>query len=82
VGPRPQHDVLAVQPNQLGNSESGLHGNQDKGSIATPDPGGTIQNCEQGIDLFPIKEPDRPSYVAFVGHCQDPLTVQGIGGLL
>jgi hypothetical protein len=76
VGPGPQHDILAVEPNQLGNPQAGLHGNQDKGSIATPDPGGTIRSREQCIDLFSGEELDRLSNVAFIGHRQDPLAMQ------
>jgi hypothetical protein len=78
VGPRPQHDVLAVQPNQLGNPQTGLHGNQDKGSIAAPDPRGTIRNGEQCIDLFSGEELDRLSNVAFIGRRQDPLAMPSV----
>jgi len=81
VGPRPQHNILAFQPNQLGNSQTGLHGNQNKRSIPTTDPGGTIRNREQCIDLFSVEELDRFSDVTFIGHRQDPLAVQGICGL-
>jgi hypothetical protein len=72
---------LAFQSNQLGNPQAGLHGNQDQRSIATADPGGTIRNCEQCIDLFSVEKLDRFSDVAFIGHRQDPLAMQGIRGL-
>jgi hypothetical protein len=79
---RPQHNVPAGQPNQLGNPQTGLDRHQDKGSITTPYPGGSIRNREQGIDLFPAEELDRPSNVALIGHREDPLTMQGLRGLL
>lgn len=80
--PRPQHNVLAGQPNQLGNPQTGLDRDQDKGSITTPYPGGSIRNREQGIDLFPAEELDRRSYMALIGDGQYPLTMQGLRGLL
>jgi hypothetical protein len=78
VGSCPQHNVLAVQPTQLGNPQTGLDCDQDKRSIATPYPGGTVRNCEQCIDLFSVEKVDRPSNVTFIGHRQDPLAMQGM----
>jgi len=80
--PRPQHKVLAGQPNQLGNPQTGLDRHQDKGSITTPYPGGSIRNREQGVDLFAVEKLDGPSYMALIRHRQDPLTMQGMRGLL
>jgi hypothetical protein len=77
VGAGPQHDILAIQPNQLGNSEAGLHRDKKKGSIAASQPGGRIGNRKQRVDLFPVEKVNRPLFVAFVGHRQDPLAVQG-----
>ena len=37
---------------------------------------------EQCIDLFSVEKLDRPSHVAFIGHRQDPLAMQGMRGLL
>jgi len=82
VGPPPQHNVVVVQSDQLRNPQTGLDRDQDKGSIATPYPGGSIRNSEQGIDLFSVEKFDRFSYVALIGHRQDPLTMQGLRGLL
>jgi hypothetical protein len=82
MGPRPQHDILAIQPNQLGNPQTGLDRHQHKGSITTPYPGGSIRDCEQGIDLFAVEKLDRPSYMALIRHRQDPLAMQGMRGLL
>jgi hypothetical protein len=36
VGAGPQHDILAVQPDQLGNPQTSLSANQKKGAITTP----------------------------------------------
>jgi hypothetical protein len=54
VGTGSQRDILAIQPNQLGNPQTGLDREQDEGSIATTDPGGTIRDREQCIHLFPV----------------------------
>ena len=78
---RPQHDILAVQPNQLGNPQTGLDRNQDEGLIATTDPGGTIRDCQQCLHLVPIEKFDRFSYVAFIRHRQYPLAMEGMRGL-
>jgi hypothetical protein len=80
--PRPQHNVLAGQPNQLGNPQTGLDRHQDKGSITTPYPGGSIRNREQCIDFFSVEKLNRPSYMALIGHRQDPLAMQGMRRLL
>ena len=81
MGTGSQRDILAIQPNQLGNPQTGLDREQDEGSIATTDPGGTIRDREQCIDLFPVEELDRFSYVAFIRHRQYPLAMQGMRGL-
>jgi hypothetical protein len=73
--------MLTVQPRQFGNPQTGLDRDQNKGSIATPYPGGRIGNREQGIDLFSIEKFDWFSYVALIGHRQDPLAMQGVRGL-
>jgi hypothetical protein len=73
--PPPQHHVLIVQPNQLRNPQTGLDRDQDKSSIATPYPGGTIGHREQCIDLFSVEKFDRFSYVALIGHRQNPLAM-------
>ena len=46
VGTCPQNDILAFQPNQLGNSKAGLDRNQKEGSIAMPHPCGAIRDGE------------------------------------
>jgi hypothetical protein len=82
VGSCPQHHILAVQPNQLGNPQTGLDPNQKKGSITTPQPGGRIRNCQQRIDLFPVEKLDRPPFVAFIRNRQDSLAMQQESGFL
>jgi hypothetical protein len=81
VGSPPQHHILAVQPNQLGNPQTGLDRDQDKSSIATPYPGGRIGNREQGIHLLSVEKRDRFLDVALIGHRQDALAMQGMRGL-
>jgi len=76
VSAGPQHDVLAVQANQLGNPQTCLDTNQKEGAITTPQPSGRIRNREQRVDLFPVEKLDRASFVAFIGHRQDALAMQ------
>jgi hypothetical protein len=47
-----------------------------------PDPGRRIHYGQQGIDFFPAEKLDRPSYMPFVGHRQDPLAMQSMCRLL
>jgi hypothetical protein len=77
MGTGSQHKILAIQPNQFGNPQARLDRNQKEGLIATSYPGGTVRDREQRIDLFSVEELDRPSNVAFIGHRQDPLAMQG-----
>src|SRR5215471_9508405 len=82
VGARSQHDILTVEPDQLGNSQTGLDTHEKKGAIPTSQPGGKVGNREQGIDLFPVEKFDGPPYVALIGNRQDPLAMERMGGLL
>ncbi len=68
MGPCAQSDVLAVQANQLGDSQTGLNRDQQEGSIATPHPRGRTWHGKQGIDLFPVEKVDRALFMAFIGH--------------
>jgi hypothetical protein len=61
MGSGAQYDMLAVQPNQLGNPQTSLGRNQEQGSIPVPDPGGRIHYGEQGVDFFSAEKLDRPS---------------------
>jgi len=82
VGASSQHDILAVQPNQLRNPQTRLDSDQQKGSVPTPHPSRKIRNREQRIDFFPVEKLDRASFVALIGHRQDPLAMERQGGLL
>ena len=42
VGTGSQRNILAIQPSQLGNPQTGLDRDQEEGPIATSYPGGTI----------------------------------------
>ena len=77
-----QDDVLTTQADQLGDPESGLHGEQKHGPITAPDPSGGICSVQQSIDLFAIEKFDGPAFVAFGGYCQDSLAEQRMGGFL
>lgn len=82
MGPGSQNDILAVQPNQLGNSQTRLDCDQKEGSVATTQPGEKIRDREQRADFFPVEKIDLALFVAFIGHGQDPLAMQGMRGLL
>lgn len=55
VGAGPQHNILAVQPDQFGNPQTGLDSDQKEGSITTAQPSGSIRNRQQRIDFFPVE---------------------------
>ena len=82
MGSGSQHDVLAGQPNQLGNPKSGLDGEQKHCPIAAPNPTEGIRGCQQSVDLFPIEEFDGPALMTFAGHREYSLAEQRMGRLL
>ena len=82
MGAGSQDDILAGQPNQLGNAKPSLHREQKHGPIATPNPGGGIRNRQQSVDLFPMEKLDGPTFVTFSGHREYSLAEQRVGGLL
>ena len=82
VSARPQHDILAIEPGQLGNPQPRLNANQKKGPIPTPQPGGKIRYGQQRIHLLPVEKFDGPPFVALVRYCLDPLAMQCQGRLL
>jgi len=82
MGASSQDDILATQPNQLGNPEPRLDGEQKHRPIAAPDPVGGIRDRQQSVNLFPIEEFDGQTCVTFGGHREYPLAEQRMGGLL
>ena len=82
MGSGSQHNVLAGQPNQLGNTKPGLDGEQKHCPIAAANPTGGIRGRQQGVDLFPIEEFDGSTLVTFSGHGEYSLAEQRMGGFL
>src|SRR6516165_6866906 len=82
MGAGSQDDILACQPNQLGNAKPSLHREQKHGPIATPNPTGGIRGRQQSVDLFPIEEFDGPALMTFRGHRKYSLAEQRMGGFL
>jgi hypothetical protein len=82
VGARPENNILAVEPDQLGNPQARLDTYQKKGSIPTPQPSGKIWNGKQRIDLVAVEKLDGPLFVTLIGNRQDALAMQRQRGLL
>jgi hypothetical protein len=79
---RSQDNVLASQGYQLGDPKASLHGEQQQGLVAMPDPGGKVGCPQKGVDLFSIQKFDGPPFVAFGRHREDSLTMQRMGRFL
>jgi hypothetical protein len=82
MGSGSQDDILASQPNQLGNPKPGLGGEQKHCPIAAPNPTGGIRGSQQSVDLFAVEEFDGPALMTFTGHREYSLAEQRMGGLL
>jgi hypothetical protein len=77
-----QHDILALQADQLGNPETGLDGEQEHCPITPPNPTGQIRCRQHRLTLFAGEEFDGPTFVAFRRHREYLLTQQGMRRLL
>jgi len=82
MGPRPEHNILAVQPGQLRNPQTSLGCDQKQSSIPAPDPSRRIRNSKQGLDLFLVEKLDWPPFMTFIGYSQNPLAMQSMRRLL
>jgi hypothetical protein len=49
-------------------------------AVAAPAPRRPIGGGEQGVDLGAFEKLDGPAFVAFAGHGQNALAMQGVGG--
>jgi hypothetical protein len=82
MGSGPDHNILAVQPGQLRNPQTGLGCDQKQSSIPAPDPSRRIRNSKQGLDLFLVEKLDWSPFMTFVGYSQNPLAMQSMRRLL
>jgi hypothetical protein len=82
VGARPQDDILAVEPNQLGNPQPCLDANQKKCPIPPSQPIGKVGSGEECINFFPVEKLDGPPLMAFIRYRKNPLAMQRQCGLL
>ncbi len=60
-----QGDVLTAQAGEFCRAQSGLHGQQQQGSIASSAPGVEVRRGEQSFNFDRREEADRSTHVAF-----------------
>jgi hypothetical protein len=82
VGAGSKDNILAIQPSQLGNPQSRLDSDEEKCSIAAPNPICEVRYSKQSVNLFPVEELDRSSFVAFVWYRQYSLAMPCMGRFL
>src|SRR5713101_5035248 len=63
-----QGDVLTAQAGEFCRAQSGLHGQQQQGSIASSAPGVEVRRGEQSFNFDRREEADRSTHVAFTLH--------------
>src|SRR5712671_4817428 len=63
-----QGDVLTAQAGEFCRAQSGLHGQQQQGSIASSAPGVEIRRGEQSFNFDWREEANRSTHVAFTLH--------------
>jgi hypothetical protein len=82
MGASSQHDILAIQANQLGDPETGLNGEQKHCPITPPNPTGEIRCRQHSLTLFAGEKFDGPTFVTFRRHREDLLAKQRMRRLL
>src|SRR5215831_1502252 len=65
---RHQDDVLTAQAGEFRRPQSGLHGQQQQGSITPSAPGAEVRRSEQGLDFHRREEADWSTYVPLTLH--------------
>lgn len=76
-----QKDGIPVEIDQLGKTQAGLHGEQQQGVIAPPQPCRPIRGGEDGLDLRSVKEMDLTLVVALARYRQHTLDMSPVGRL-
>ena len=76
-----QIKVSTGQVNQFGYPESCLHGQQEKSTVASTDPGGTVRSREQSASLLSSKKGNQWAVEPLAGHGEDSLDESGVLGM-
>ena len=73
-----EHDVTAVEVDQLRYAQTGLQGQQQDRAVPAAYPCRLIRCREQRVHLSPIDEVHRPAHIALARHGEDALAVKRI----
>ena len=76
-----QKDGVPIEIDQLGKTQASLHGEQQQGVIAPPQPCRSIRGGEDGLDLRSVKEMDLTLVVALARYRQHTLDMSPVGRL-
>jgi hypothetical protein len=68
-----QDDVLTTQAGEFCRAQTGLHGQQQQGSITSTAPGAQVWRREQGLDFDRREKADWCTYVPFTWHGEHTL---------
>jgi len=78
VGGGAELDVAAVEPDQFGEPQAGLHGQGDERAVPATLPAADVGSAEEGPDFLGVKERHRCLVEALLGdrqHLPDELGV-------
>lgn len=70
--------MLALECDQLGNSQASLNGDEKEGAIAAPEPGDGAGRAEQGFDLLGVEKFDNSAFEAFARDGKHALAVERV----
>jgi len=73
VSTRAQYDILSTQSGHLGEAQSGLNGEQEKGMVAPSIPSALNGSREQAFNLGMGQEPNQPMRLVLIGNGEDLL---------
>jgi hypothetical protein len=76
-----EFDVADVQACQFRDSQSGLHGDVEQGSVSPCGPGVSIRSGQQSVDLGRVEEADLLVVAAFARDGEHPSDQRGMFGM-
>ena len=71
--PCPQGDILPAEPDERGDAQTGLDGDQQQRPIAPPSPRMLIRHREERVDFGARQKGDGCTVLALTRDSQDPL---------
>ena len=75
-------DVGLVEGGELGDTQSGVHGEIDEGVISACFPCAPVRRCDERFDLVVVKERDGLGVGEFLGDGQDSLDDRCVFGVM